>query len=177
MTLSQSTPELINIEDVVTKDKEVVRVSAATEDEESIVEEEEQEEEQTPAEPIEPVETATDEPSVEEEKPAETLASPKSPNATPASWEAIASSPVVKAAPADEAVTPLVLDTSAETTESTESLSINVPAENMEASAEDKDASSPVSSGGSSPGKRNRNRSKKAKSKRKKGKKHQKFKA
>ncbi|KAL3665960.1 hypothetical protein V7S43_008759 [Phytophthora oleae] len=177
MTLSQSTPELINIEDVVAKDKEVVRASAATEDEESIVEEEEQEEEQAPTEPIESVEAANIESSVEEVEAPEALASPKSPNTTPASWEAIASSPVVKAVPAEETATPLELETPAETTESAEPLSINVPAENTETSAEDKDASSPVSSGGSSPGKRNRNRSKKSKSKRKKSKKHPKFKA
>ncbi|KAG3104917.1 hypothetical protein PI124_g13982 [Phytophthora idaei] len=161
MTLSQSTPELINI--VAKSEEEVAHTSAATQDEESIVEEEEQEQAFYDQESSEPV--------VEE---AEDLASPKSPNAQSASWEAI-TSPEVKAAPAEETPTPLSLDTPAE---SAEPLSINVPVENTEAPAQDKDASSPVSSGGSSPGsKRNRNRSKKSKSKRKKSKKHPKFKA
>ncbi|EGZ25769.1 hypothetical protein PHYSODRAFT_354094 [Phytophthora sojae] len=169
MTLSQSTPELINIEDATVKHEDVAQTSGATEDEESIVEEE-QEQGQVPIEPVaaEPVVDAAPAP--------EALASPKSPNAPPASWEAITSSPVVKATPAEETATPLSLDdTPTESAETTESLSINVPAENAEAAAEDKGASSPVSSGGSSPGKRNRNRSKKSKSKKKKGKK--KFKA
>ncbi|KAF4043427.1 hypothetical protein GN244_ATG04297 [Phytophthora infestans] len=157
MTLSPSTPELINIEDAVakTEEHEVAHTCEATQDEESIVQEE-QEQDETSYEPTEPAAAA--------------LASPKS-SVQSSSWEAIAS-PEVKA---QEPVTSLSLDAP---TEDTEALSINVPVENTEACYQDKDASSPVSSGGSSPGsKRNRNRSKKSKSKRKKAKKHPKFKA
>ncbi|GMF27429.1 unnamed protein product [Phytophthora fragariaefolia] len=147
MTLSQSTPELINIEDATVKneDEEVVQTSAATEDEESIVEEEEEQA---------PVKTADSVTSISAPEP---LASPKSPR-VPSTLEAITSSPVVKATSAEATATSLSLDTPATTAESAEPLSIDVPAENAGTAAEDKDASSPVSSGGSSP-KRNRNRS------------------
>ncbi|KAL4177117.1 hypothetical protein KRP22_002053 [Phytophthora ramorum] len=174
MTLSQSTPELINVEDAAVKNEdEDTLPSAATEDEESIVEEEQDQV------AVGSVESSSSEPVVEAAVVPETLAalaSPKNPRAPSASWEAITSSPVVKAStPAEEPAAPLSLDTPAESAESSEPLSINVPAETSEAPAENKDTSSPVSSGGSSPGRRNRNRSKKSKSKKKKGKK--KFKA
>ncbi|KAL4161529.1 hypothetical protein PRNP1_002083 [Phytophthora ramorum] len=174
MTLSQSAPELINVEDAAVKNEdEDTLPSAATEDEESIVEEEQDQV------AVGSVESSSSEPVVEAAVVPETLAalaSPKNPRAPSAAWEAITSSPVVKAStPAEEPAAPLSLDTPAESAESSEPLSITVPAETSEASAENKDTSSPVSSGGSSPGRRNRNRSKKSKSKKKKGKK--KFKA
>uniref|UniRef100_M4BZC3 Uncharacterized protein n=1 Tax=Hyaloperonospora arabidopsidis (strain Emoy2) TaxID=559515 RepID=M4BZC3_HYAAE len=102
---------------------------------------------------------------------------PGSPDGTPLSWESIVFSPELQAESTEETLTPLsldteALDTPAENIDSTESLSIQVPAENTEAHAEDKDASSPVDSGGSTPNTRNRNRAKKAKSKKKKSKKH-----
>uniref|UniRef100_A0AAV1TZE3 Uncharacterized protein n=1 Tax=Peronospora matthiolae TaxID=2874970 RepID=A0AAV1TZE3_9STRA len=102
---------------------------------------------------------------------------PGSPDGTPLSWESIVFSPELQAESTEETITPLsldteALDTPAESIDSTESLSIQVPAENTEAHAEDKDASSPMDSGGSTPNTRNRNRAKKAKSKKKKSKKH-----
>ncbi|CAI5721295.1 unnamed protein product [Peronospora destructor] len=174
MTLSQNTPELINIEDAVVETEEVVPTFAATEDKESNVKEEQEQEQNEELARVSSgsIKLASAELVIDTATTTETLASPKTPDTTPVSWEAIILSPEMEAAPVQESTTPLSLDATAESTESTEPLSIHVPAENNEELAEDKNAISPVDSGGSTPGKRNRNRSKKSKSKKKKGKKH-----